>query len=197
MIVESMYKPISVIDYCKMKCDEVKDTYLEDPKASLVLADFGKMTINQMDTILCFIEAKFEKSGEPKVIRKRIFSIVAEICENIRRHGTKQEEGNELSFVNIGKKEGKIIIDIANYIDNDIVPEFKTSLQKLNGLTAVDLKKIYMHTLATTEISDKGGAGLGMITIAMKCQNQLSFDFNQVNNKLTLFTVQAVLNDII
>ena len=193
MISSSMYNPISVFDYCKMKFNQVKEEYLEDPNAKIIISNFGRMTMDQMDTILCLIENKFEKSGEPKKIRKRVFSIVAEICENIRKHGTTNKDCFELSFINIGKNNSTISIQIGNYIDNAIVKEFKASLDKLNGLTADDLKKIYLHTLATTEISEKGGAGLGMITIAMRCQNQLKFDFNQVNNTLTLFTVEAII----
>ena len=43
-------------------------------------------------------------------------------------------------------------------------------------------------------MSDKGGAGLGFITIAMKSANKLKTKFEKINDNFSLFTLTSKIN---
>jgi hypothetical protein len=46
---------------------------------------------------------------------------------------------------------------------------------------------MYLDILTSGEISDKGGAGLGLVEMARKSENPLEFNFENENDKLSLF----------
>ena len=48
-----------------------------------------------------------------------------------------------------------------------------------------------MAVLTNGIISNKGGAGLGFITMAMKSKNKLKYLFEEINDKLSCFTVEV------
>jgi hypothetical protein len=184
----------SIKDFCKVQWDQLCEEYINSPGASIIVSNCGKMTMDNMDSILYMIETHFAKGGEPKVISKRTFSIVAESCENIRRHSTNDPTARNLCYVIVAKTANGVEVNVGNYIDNQIVEGFQSSLKRLEGLTPDDLKSIYLNTLKTTEISEKGGAGLGIITIAMRSKNQVKFNFTQANDNLTLFNIKATIS---
>ena len=45
-------------------------------------------------------------------------------------------------------------------------------------------------------MSDKGGAGLGFITIGMKSGNKLKTNFKKINNEFSLFILKATISII-
>ena len=53
---------------------------------------------------------------------------------------------------------------------------------------------MYVDTLTNGVISKKGGAGLGFITMAMKSKNKLEFQFNNINDEISCFSVIITLN---
>jgi hypothetical protein len=54
-----------------------------------------------------------------------------------------------------------------------------------------DLKKQYMDVLSNGELSAKGGAGLGFLTIALKSGNNMDFEFLDLNKEYSLFSLQS------
>ena len=194
MIANHHSNRFSIKDFCKLRCDQLCEEYKNISDSEIIVSNFGTMTTDNMDSILYLIEDTFEKNGEPKTISKRTFSIVAESCENIRRHGTNDPTARNLCYVIVVRTGNGVEVNVGNYIDSQIVEGFQSTLKKLEGLTPEHLKSIYLHTLKTTEISEKGGAGLGIITIAMRSKNQIQFDFTQANENLTLFNIKATIS---
>ena len=194
MVVNHNSSRFSIKDFCKVRCDQLCEEYNKLPGSDIIVSNFGIMTTDNMDSILCLIENKFEESRAPKVISKRTFSVVAESCENIRRHGTNDPTARNLCYVIVVKTDEGVEINVGNYIDNQIVEGFQSNLKKLEGLSTEDLKSTYLHTLKTTEISEKGGAGLGIITIAMRSKNQVKFNFVQASENLTLFNIKVKIS---
>ena len=58
------------------------------------------------------------------------------------------------------------------------------------------MKEIYIDTLTNGEISKKGGAGLGIITMAMKSKNKIEYDFKAVNAELSIITIEIKINNM-
>ena len=54
-----------------------------------------------------------------------------------------------------------------------------------------DIRKIYLDSLTYGKLTEKGGAGLGLITIALKSDNNLKFGFEKINDNLTLFNLNV------
>jgi hypothetical protein len=52
-----------------------------------------------------------------------------------------------------------------------------------------ELKEYYKEILNNDEFSDKGGGGLGMIDIARKSGQKLNFNFIEVDNQYSFFSL--------
>ena len=55
------------------------------------------------------------------------------------------------------------------------------------------LKEYYMQHLENNQLSDKGGAGLGFITIAMKSGNKLAYEFDKIDEETSLFLLTSTV----
>ncbi|PLX11621.1 MAG: hypothetical protein C0594_03385, partial [Marinilabiliales bacterium] len=79
-----------------------------------------------------------------------------------------------------------------NLVENTNIPPIEKLLKKINSLEKDELKKYYKEVLLEGEISDKGGAGLGLIDMARKSGNKLSYDFKNVSDDLSYFYLHTI-----
>jgi hypothetical protein len=156
----------------------------------------GIFSQNITDGILTLTESNLDKSGEDSKIKKRVFTIMVEGLQNITRH-QEMEESEEL------KETGIFLIqDVANryYITtgNPIlkrnIPSLTEQLNKINSLDSDELKSYYKKVLNDNIISDKGGAGLGLIEMARKSGNKLVYDFVDLNDNYSYFYLNTEIS---
>jgi ElaB/YqjD/DUF883 family membrane-anchored ribosome-binding protein len=76
-------------------------------------------------------------------------------------------------------------------IENEKIENLKKHLEKINSLDSEYLKKYYLEILEKGNISDKGGAGLGLIEMARKSGSKLEYDFSPVDEKYSYFYLQT------
>lgn len=181
----------AVEEFCRNRCNSITDNIAKVPGGELILSNCGNLSEDDVDDILNFIEKKLEKDGEPKSLIKKIFTIVVESLQNIRIHGTDDSEGVKASFIVIGKETDEYQIWVGNLAANKIVDEIKTSISKIKDLKPSAIREIYLNSLSFGKLTEKGGGGLGLITIALKSDNKLRFAFEKINENLTLFNLNV------
>ena len=64
------------------------------------------------------------------------------------------------------------------------------------GSEKEELKDYYKSVLNNGEMSLKGGGGLGMIDIARKTGEKLEYNFLEIDNKVSFFTLNIKINQI-
>ena len=89
----------------------------------------------------------------------------------------------------IGKLDGKYSIFTGNYILNENINGLRRRLDEVNALSKEELKEYYKKVLNNGEMSLKGGGGLGMIDIARKTGEKLEYEFLEIDNKVSFFTL--------
>ena len=57
-----------------------------------------------------------------------------------------------------------------------------------------ELRVRYVERLCNNDWSDKGGAGLGLISMAKKSNGPLDYEFNQLESGMFLFTLAVMSN---
>ncbi len=157
----------------------------------------GVFTQTITDGILSLTESNLEKTGKTSKIKKRVFTIMVEGLQNITRH---QEIDNKITT----KEETGIFIlqDIntryyittGNPILKKNISSLTEQLNKINSLNTEELKQYYKNILNDNIISDKGGAGLGLIEMARKSGNKLIFDFVDLNNDYSYFYLNTEIS---
>ncbi|NOZ45295.1 MAG: hypothetical protein GXO79_00785 [Chlorobi bacterium] len=141
------------------------------------------------DNILSLAEGNLTNVGESSTVKKRVFSIMVEGLQNITRHQDENliNEKDRTGIFVIQRKGDNYFITTGNLIDKNHITKLTGQLNKINSLEKDELKKYYKEVLNETEISKKGGAGLGLIEMARKSGNKLAFDFTEVTDTYSFF----------
>ncbi len=139
------------------------------------------------DKILSLAETNMNLTKESSRTQKRVYFVMVESLQNITRHqDIHQAEENHAFFV-VQNKNGLYELSSGNVIEKPQMNELKKRIDKINSLSANDLKEYYRDVLNNTGMSEKGGAGLGLIEMARRSGNKLSYDFENINDKLSYF----------
>ncbi len=139
------------------------------------------------DRILSLTETNMTITGEVSKTQKKVYFVMVESLQNITRHqDVNQTEDNQAFFV-VQNKNGIYDLTSGNVIEKSNIEDLKLQLDKINSLNADELKEHYKNVLENTGMSDKGGAGLGLIEMARRSGNKLTYDFQTLNDKLSYF----------
>ena len=175
-----------------MKINHINQFYqiLQDDNLSFVYQ--GDFSDGITEKIIALSEYSIDSGNEMLEMRNKVSFVIVECFQNIVRHGndTQTKANRTVTFPGLFSTRNTqdcIYIASANLIENEQVPLLKDKLENLNNLDKEQIKALYMDILTTGELSDKGGAGLGLVEMARKSENPLEFIFENENDKLSLF----------
>jgi len=161
----------------------------------VLLAYDGVLNVDTISRLETEVEGKVTALQIPKGPLKKIFFISVEALQNMLIHGGKDDLGHQHNYFILSKNHSKVEIITSNLVPNSSIERLKGDVERLNSFNdPADLKNYYMEHLEKNEISDKGGAGLGFITIAMKSGNKLGYEFDKISDKLSLFLLKSTVN---
>ncbi|GIV26566.1 MAG: hypothetical protein KatS3mg027_0380 [Bacteroidia bacterium] len=165
-----------------------------DAKYEFVLAYDGVINQSTITKLESDIEEKILSYNYPKSLTKKIFFIAVELLQNLYIHGAQDDTGTKHNFIIITKNDKELIVLTANLIENENVNKIKNIFDTINSFKSYDeLKKYYMERLENNDLSDKGGAGLGFITIGLKSHPPLAYKFIPINDKFSYFELSVKL----
>ncbi len=157
----------------------------------------GNFTDEITENILKLTESNLQHEESRNKIKKRIYSIMVEGLQNITRH----QHADDVDIEKIEETYGIFVIQkiddlyfitTGNVIDNENIPHLIELLEKINSLSKDELKAFYKKILTEGELSDKGGAGLGLIDMARKSGNKLFYKFREIDDKHSYFYLHTV-----
>ncbi len=153
----------------------------------------GYFTHNITKKILTLADINIQKAVPISTIQKRIYYIMVEGLQNITRHQDEIDEGNDEypGIFAIQKQKDRYYVTTGNLVLNDKIPSLKEKITKINSLESEELKKFHKEILRSGAISDKGGAGLGLIEMARKSGNKLVSSFELINDEYSYFYLQT------
>ena len=157
----------------------------------VLMTHYGELRDDKVNDIGIEIEVRMLASGIKKGVVKRMFSVIVEALQNMRLHGERDTNNHQCTYMLIGKNQEAYYFACGNLILNDTIPKVENKLMQLNKLTKEQVKEYYMQVLTDGQISQKGGAGLGFITITMKSRNKLTYEFTSANEKLSVFAFES------
>jgi len=126
-------------------------------------------------------------------MKKKASFLMAECFQNIVRHGEKYKEVPSDGFFLTKNWGGVYYITSGNLIEKQKIKNLKNQLEKVNSLSKEELKILYREVLENSEISEKGGAGLGLIEMARKSGQKLDYLFENKNDNFSYFYNQILL----
>ncbi len=163
---------------------------LKDDKISFSYRGSFSNNILAMATNL----VKSNLDEEHSKVRNKLSYLMVESFQNIARYADSDKsmpEPEEYSDYFMTRNIGdSFYIISANLVDNSKVPSLQEKLKKVNSLSKDELNKFYREILQNKTISEKGGAGLGFITMVKKTKEELAYNFKKVSEDKSMFFMQ-------
>lgn len=181
--------------------NDIRNDYLVDLMMSTKKDDLnyiykGEFTQNLSQHILSLAEKNIDRNRISHKIKKRVFHIMVESIQNISRHGDSPVQPEEDAMFSIQKQKEWYYITTGNVIEQEKVEPLRAKLDKINNLDSAELDLFYREVLSNGKLSTKGGAGLGLIEMARKSGNKLSYDLRQINGTTSYFYMHSNINTI-
>lgn len=181
-----------------MEVSTKADIFSKIANDDLTMSYSGVFTDTMTDIIIDLSEAYLESNEHLGRLKKKTSFLVAECFQNVVRHGKREMEATPKSdsmesFV-IRFKNRACFIASENTLPNKQVKALQDKLIEINQHEKQELKGLYKKILVGGELSEKGGAGLGLIEMARKTENKLSFSFKAKDEKSTVFCLLLVLH---
>lgn len=165
------------------------------PNEKVLVSFNGVLSQEQVAKLESEVETKINEEGIPKGPLKKIFFISVETLQNMLIHGNRDEGGKQYNFFILAKNGIKTCITSANLVQNKNIDGLENQISKINSFEEpAGLKQYYMEHLENNQLSAKGGAGLGFITIAMKSGNKLKYGFDKISDEASLFWLTSTVS---
>lgn len=153
----------------------------------------GEITEKNSLPLLTLLENEMKEDSFDVVGRKRLFMYVLESLQNIVKHGERTVH-SIMPLVSYSKTDDGYTITSGNVITEAQSGLLRDKLEKVNSLDAMDIKTLYRQILESSGFSEKGGAGLGLIEMALKTGNRLDFDFIPIGEGLSYFVLSKTVD---
>lgn len=163
----------------------------------ILLAYLGEVTPELINAILKGV--KNDNVGfknDELLTKKKVYNIIVESLENITRHSEVEEKELHPSLFLLGKSEKDYFVVSGNYIYNNQIDHLKQMIDQVNSLDKDQIKKVYREILAEGKISIKGGAGLGIIDMAIKSGNKLEYNFFPVEDNISFYVLKTQVSPV-
>jgi hypothetical protein len=77
---------------------------------------------------------------------------------------------------------------------NDDIGELKFKLERVNQLDKASLLNLYEDVINRESGIEETGAGLGLITMALRTEHEIKYSFTSVDSDHSFFEMQITLN---
>lgn len=161
----------------------------------LLLAYDGVLNSETISRLETEIESKIVSKNLSKTAIKKVFFISIESLQNMFIHGFKDDHEEKHNFFILYCTEKHVKMIGANLIANAAIEKISKHINRINSFNdPAELKNYYLEHLENNELSEKGGAGLGFITIGMKSGNKLDVRFDHINDVRSMFFMEVTIN---
>jgi hypothetical protein len=143
--------------------------------------------------VLSFNETKLIEEDIELNLRKRVFSILVEILENVSKYspGREAEERFGMTIAMIKLENNIYTLTTGNLIQNKDVADFKGKLELINKYDNIGLKELFRKSLSGQTISSDSTGNMGLIDMARKSGSKLDYQFEQINDMYSYYTLSV------
>ena len=183
-----------------MSLKRIYNLYQTLEQEKIILSFNGVVTADFLTAVLDIMETKMNHLEETPKTKKKVFNVLVECLQNLYHHIDEgSDERKEIrrfksALVMVVRDENSFFIQTGNYIDKSSVKELDDRLKKINSLDKEHLREYYREVLGNGSISEKGTAGLGMIDIARKSGNKLEYEFLEIDEDFSFFSLNVKID---
>jgi len=169
----------------------ISDFYQKKKIVQIKLVYEGEVTHKTTKDFIALIESKMTSDSESIGLKKKVIHIIVESLQNISKHAQNikqhREDFNGIGSFSIAKSETYYYIIAGNPIHIEEKQEIEDLIKKLNSLNKESLNKLHKEQMREGKLSEKGGAGLGLMEIVRKSGKPLTYDFKKISDDIDFF----------
>jgi hypothetical protein len=176
----------------------VHDLHKSLKQKDIILVYEGEVDQSVTKAFTSLIERNLASSEESLPLKKKVYHVMVECLQNIYKHSDNMVSGQSLNpaegiFIVVKDHESYNIVS-GNAIYKNRLNQLVESIDHINSLPIKDLKTYHKQKLKESIITDKGGAGLGLIDIVKKTQNKIEYSIQPINELFNFLIVKFVIS---
>ncbi|MCC5945992.1 MAG: SiaB family protein kinase [Bernardetiaceae bacterium] len=164
----------------------------------IIMSYKGAPSHTLLDSMLSIIDERLAMLESQSKLRKKVYHILIETIQNVQNHFDKNlyqnsQEQNAIIFILAKNDDGYSIIT-GNFIPNKDIANLKAHIDKINQASKDEIRMLYREQLHHGELSEKGGAGLGIIDIAKRSGEKLHYEFKDCQDGNSFFSLKVIVS---
>jgi len=173
------------------------DSLMDNQEA---IIDFeGSISFETMEQLLNKLKSAWQFNALRKPVRKRVYGTVVESIDNIFKYATPFKTKNGVlqwpPQIQVKEQKGKFIVSAGNLIQNNQVEDLKQKLNRVNKMNDAELKSLYEEVINKEASEEDRGAGLGLITMAMRTDELIRYQFDPAGLVHSYFTMHITIKE--
>jgi hypothetical protein len=186
----SEVKLSSYLQYVERECQRLGD-------GEVMLAYEGEVSQSLILSLTGLIELEIIKSGEEAKLQKQLFHTLVEGLQNIMKHadplvGERVTMYSGRGVVMLIRTPTCYYVMVGNLVSSNRVPDLEQRLHTLKNANDDELKAMHRSCLRGNELSERGGAGLGLIDMARKAQ-EIDYSFEPITDDRHFYLLEVKL----
>lgn len=167
-------------------------------KTKTMIDYLGSITFNTMEELLNQLRSTKEFQEMKNPSRKRLYSTVVESIDNIFKYAATNssdilyEKGAPM--ISVEKQGDHFAVTSGNLVSNDEIGELTFKLDRVNQLNNEALKSLYEEVINQEFGAEDKGAGLGLITMALRTEDDIKYSFFPLDENHSFFKMQIIIN---
>ncbi len=157
------------------------------------LGDFNH-EVTKMFTSMA--EDDLERKSEDHATIRKVYHVMVETLQNLSRHSDELTDDGSFGkgLFMIGKKDDSYYIITANRVSEQKKDNLKEAFDEINQASKEELKEMWVQQIKHGKLSEKGGAGLGLIDIARKTTGNHDYQFIPFEDGNYFFILKVEIN---
>jgi len=157
----------------------------------------GHLSVDIVKEVLSFTESNLNDDDVEADLRRRVFSILIEILDNVARYnpGKESEEKFGLPLVMVQAQGNSYTLTTGNLILNSHVGDLKEKLEEINMSDRDGLKELLANSLMRQNIQIESTGNMGLIEMARKSRSKLRYQFEVVNDSYSYYILEINVLD--
>jgi len=153
---------------------------------------YGKMTQEIILSTVKLIERKLMLENFTRGYITKVKMIGTEIMQNISKH---QQYSDEVApYFILNADNNGLHLYSGNLISDESKDYLSKNLTQYKLLNKAELRAIYSETFLNTSLTKEGNAGLGLLTIVYKSEQNITHDLVQLSNGAYHYSLEVFLN---
>lgn len=141
-------------------------------------------------------EDDMDKQNEERTIKNKVYHVMVETLQNLNKHSdeiAKNKHTGRGLFM-IGRNPESYYVITSNKVTEEKKIQLDKALIRVNTATPEELKQMYKEQIVHGKLSDKSGAGLGLIDMARKTGQALDYHFIPHDGADFFFILKVEIN---